>query len=71
MKKYTFTNQKAFREWFNEAILPEMKELDAPSVRQSWNNIIDDMMRNGEIPERAGSWCCPNQGKVKLGRNRL
>ncbi len=57
--------RQAYEHW-KELHLPWIKETyeqdgvpDRPARRESWNNMIDGLIRDGDVPERAGDWQHP------------
>lgn len=66
MAKYLFTNKKEFKKYFVAEILPAIREryeqdgrVDYPARREEWNNLVDAMAQDGEIPPRGADWVCP------------
>ena len=58
--------KKDFEKFFRAEILPEIREqyerdnrIDCPARREAWNNIIDAMVTDNELPKRAINWSCP------------
>jgi len=59
--------KKEFEKYFKQEVLPAIRKeeqkygpgIDRPMRREEWNNIIDMMIKDGELPARAGDWCCP------------
>jgi len=56
--------KKEFQDFFKTEILPHLGEkpgpgIDRPMRREAWNNTIDGMLRDGELPKRAEEWACP------------
>lgn len=71
MSRYIATNRRDFIAWFRENVLPYVREqeqqypdsrgrtLDVPMRREEWNNTIDHLVREGELPRRAEDWSAP------------
>lgn len=56
----------AFLRHFRAEILPAVREqyeqdrrVDAPARREAWNNLIDAMIKDRELPRYAERWVCP------------
>lgn len=64
---YMFTTKKAFEKYFRREILPTLqgyearytRGIDHPLRREEWNNYIDMLVREGDLPEKAIDWSCP------------
>jgi len=59
-------NKRKFESFFRAEILPDIREqyeqdrrIDYPARREAWNNLTDDMVRSGYLPQRAYEWVCP------------
>jgi len=61
--------KKDFLKFFRAEILPEIQKMekeyfgrpsiDHPLRREEWNNIIDAMVTDRELPKHAIEWSCP------------
>ena len=59
--------KKEFEKYFRQETLPAIRReeqnygpgIDYPMRREEWNNIIDMMVTNKELPKRALDWSCP------------
>ncbi len=56
-----------FEEYFKENVLPFVIRKyerdgvpDRPARREEWNNTVDFMIKEGQLPESAGNWTHPN-----------
>lgn len=58
---YTFDRKTAFESFFKQFIEPTISKTDKPALRQMWNDLIDGMCKNGELPERARNWSHPKR----------
>ena len=63
--KYLYTNKKEFAKYFKREILPEVKEIerenyiDKPLRAETWNNLLDSLYKDNQVPEYALDWVCP------------
>jgi len=59
--------KKEFEKFFRQEVLPFIRAeenkyrpgVDRPMRREEWNNTIDAMVQDGELPERACDWVSP------------
>lgn len=58
--------KKQFESHFKKEYLPAIKEIyeedgriDYPARREAWNNLIDMLVENRELPGKAIDWTCP------------
>lgn len=58
--------KKEFEKFFKSEILPAVREtyeqdrrIDYPARREEWNNTIDFMVKDRQLPQRAVNWSCP------------
>jgi hypothetical protein len=58
--------KKEYMQYFKENILPHIKaeyeqdgRIDYPARREAWNNDIDCLVRDRQLPQRAIDWVCP------------
>jgi hypothetical protein len=63
---YVAKTRRDFESYFRREILPQIRVMfesdglvDNPARHETWNNQIDVMIRNGELPPRAAEWRCP------------
>lgn len=63
-------NKKDFEKYFRENELPLIIEqekkyqgtkhyIDYPLRREWWNNLIDSLQKDNQLPRNADNWCCP------------
>jgi hypothetical protein len=64
--RYVAKTRRDFESYFRREILPYVRDLfepdgrvDKPARREEWNNHIDVLLRDGELPPRAVEWRCP------------
>lgn len=48
-----------FTKYFKGEIAASISPTDKPALRQAWNDTIDQMIKDGQLPERAGDWSHP------------
>lgn len=55
-----------FLRYFRTDVLPAVREqyeqdrsVDVPARRETWNNLIDAMVQDRELPRHAVAWVCP------------
>lgn len=55
-----------FRRMFDDEVVPEIKnryerdgQIDYPARREAWNNMVDSMVKDGQLPGEAESWESP------------
>lgn len=58
--------KKEFENYFKNLVLPNIRSeyewgrrIDYPARREAWNNTIDMLVRDEELPEKARDWSCP------------
>ena len=61
--------KKEFESYFRQEVLPELQKkereyfrkssVDIPLRREEWNNLIDALVEDGQLPKRALDWYCP------------
>jgi len=58
--------KKEFEKEFRQDYLPLIRKdyepngkMDVPARREIWNDIIDTLVRDETLPERALNWTCP------------
>lgn len=61
--------KKEFLKYFKAEILPKIQKMekeyfgkpsiDYPLRREEWNNIIDSMVQDRDLPKHAINWSCP------------
>lgn len=62
--------KKEFEQYFRLEILPSIKakeseyktgrySVDLPMRREAWNNLIDCMVKDNQLPKRSIDWECP------------
>jgi hypothetical protein len=63
---YIAKTKKQFEAYFKSEILPHVKtqyeqdnRIDYPARREEWNNCIDELLKNRQLPRNAENWCCP------------
>lgn len=68
---YIAKTKKQFEVFFRAEILPDLKSqerewqgkvnasIDYPLRREAWNNLIDSMIKERELPAYAENWCAP------------
>ena len=59
------SEKKEFKK-YEEQIIPLLQEsfeyngnIDYPARRQAWNDLIDILIQDGNLPEKAKDWICP------------
>ena len=60
-------NKKDFEKFFRAEIMPGIREqenqytpgIDYPLRRETWNNLIDSLLKDRALPRRAYDWVCP------------
>jgi len=62
--QYLTTTKKNFEKIFRREYLPmirreESRGIDYPLRRESWNNLIDALVKDGDLPGKANDWVCP------------
>jgi hypothetical protein len=53
--------RKEFNQYFKTNIETLIPANDKPRLRQAWNDTIDIMCKDGELPERARDWSHPRR----------
>ena len=56
-------NKKDFEAFFKAEIEPGISKSDKPALRMAWNDLIDSMIRDRTLKERAGNWSHPKRFK--------
>lgn len=63
--------KKEFQQYFKSELLPMCVEqekqwqntqrptIDRPLRRETWNNVIDELIRDRQLPKHAENWCAP------------
>lgn len=51
--------KKAFEIYFKSVIEKEINQTDRPALRQAWNDLVDNGIKDGTLPARAGNWSHP------------
>ena len=53
--------KKEFETYFRSVIEKELPSNDKPALRQTWNDAIDNCIKDGTLPARAGNWSHPDR----------
>lgn len=53
--------KKAFENYFRSVIEKEINQNDRPALRQAWNDLVDNGIKDGTLPARAGNWSHPRR----------
>lgn len=67
---YMCKTKKEFEKYFRSEILPFIKaeeskyvvnrfSVDYPMRREEWNNLIDILIKDRQLPQYAENWCAP------------
>ena len=63
---YIARTKKEYEKYFRTEVLPFIREqfeqdkrIDYPARRETWNNDIDALVRDRQLPQRAIDWVCP------------
>jgi hypothetical protein len=63
---YMARTKKEYLRYFRSEVLPLIREqyeqdgcIDYPARREAWNNDIDCLVRDRQLPQRAIDWVCP------------
>jgi len=61
--------KKEFESYFRQEVLPELQKMekecfgktsiDYPLRREEWNNLIDRLVDEKQLPKKALDWSCP------------
>jgi len=64
--RYVANTRRDFESYFRREILPYIRDrfepdrrIDYPARREAWNDHIDALLQDGELPDRASEWRCP------------
>jgi hypothetical protein len=65
--RYICTTRKDFIVIFKQDFMPQIKAeenryqpgIDYPLRRETWNNLIDSLVKGLELPAYAMDWACP------------
>jgi hypothetical protein len=63
---YMARTKKEYLRYFRSEVLPLIREqyeqdrrIDYPARREAWNNDIDALVKDGQLPQCAINWICP------------